>query len=827
MDARLGDYLDDKLQSAADLQTLDSLLDNVKEQQELLKKQLNDARRDHDEAQTKSQQHVSELQAKADAFRKEQSDIDRRLLIVTQSETSDEAVEKFEASMARLRKLDVAAGYVELLKEVEALCSECTSQLGKSDEAALEPYRRLQHLVNALRPLQEAAEGAAPHLLDHIAQRVYALRQTIQRSFSEDLEKTLKKMEWPKVTATVPLAFQKEWEKNVGRLLDLQKPELEGLEHATSHGQLHTDKPVLLPLEVMAKPLEQRFAYHFSGNKQTARLDKPEYFLTHTTDVIANYSEFVQNSLQGLLVQRFRGTDLAFVPAYIDATSAFVTALLPMIRRKLASTASQVTSQPNLLSHLVHEVIAFDTVLHETYAYSPASPSLPWQGLAHYLLDTLGHFPLWLSVERDFALSRYNAIISSTDSHDLDYDSVSSTATKPSKATIRVNDLMETITDRYKPLSSFSQKLRFLIDIQISIFDQFHSRLHSSLEAYMAKTAPIARTLSTVTKEEQEALRGVKGLDYLCRVFGSADYLERAMRDWSDDIFFIELWEELQFRARNRDTISSKLESGLQELQAKTSAALVPSDEINDITQGALFDETASAYQRLRVRSESILTETLTQQLQESLRPYLRTNTWATLSSSSSSTSTSSGLDPCLTTLTSSFSFLSKALGRAPLLRLSRATTSALSSTLLDNLVLRSNFSTAGAAQLSTDVDALSQVLVRFAGSRAVETGLRGLVEAVTLLALPVRSEIQREVPGVQGQGHEDDGASAWEEDATSVQEDGADVGKDRPLGLFEVERMVFRSNESAREALDALGLENMAEGVARQVLERRVEVQG
>lgn len=40
MDARVGDYLDDKLQSAADLQTLDSLLDNVKEQQELLKKQV-------------------------------------------------------------------------------------------------------------------------------------------------------------------------------------------------------------------------------------------------------------------------------------------------------------------------------------------------------------------------------------------------------------------------------------------------------------------------------------------------------------------------------------------------------------------------------------------------------------------------------------------------------------------------------------------------------------------------------------------------------------------------------------------------------------------
>lgn len=40
MDARVQDYLDDKLQSAADLDSLDTLLDNVREQQELLKKQV-------------------------------------------------------------------------------------------------------------------------------------------------------------------------------------------------------------------------------------------------------------------------------------------------------------------------------------------------------------------------------------------------------------------------------------------------------------------------------------------------------------------------------------------------------------------------------------------------------------------------------------------------------------------------------------------------------------------------------------------------------------------------------------------------------------------
>ena len=42
-------------------------------------------------------------------------------MIVTQSETSDDAIQKFDSSMESLRKLDVAQAYMELLTEVENL----------------------------------------------------------------------------------------------------------------------------------------------------------------------------------------------------------------------------------------------------------------------------------------------------------------------------------------------------------------------------------------------------------------------------------------------------------------------------------------------------------------------------------------------------------------------------------------------------------------------------------------------------------------------------------------------------------------------------------
>lgn len=40
MDSRVQDFLDDKLQSAADLESVDALLDNVRAQHHLLKQQV-------------------------------------------------------------------------------------------------------------------------------------------------------------------------------------------------------------------------------------------------------------------------------------------------------------------------------------------------------------------------------------------------------------------------------------------------------------------------------------------------------------------------------------------------------------------------------------------------------------------------------------------------------------------------------------------------------------------------------------------------------------------------------------------------------------------
>ena len=391
------------------------------------------------------------------------------------------------------------------------------------------------------------------------------------------------------------------------------------------------------------------------------------------------------------------------------------------------------------------------------------------------------------------ALSRYQDIIDAPESGEIDYDSVGHSATKPTYAAIRVNDLLETITDRYRALTSFSQKLRFLIDIQITIFDRFHSRLHDSLEAYLTMTSSIARTVQGVSRETQAELQGLGGLERLCRVYGSAEYLEKKMRDWSDDIFFLELWDELQDRARSSAGTNLAGPMSVEAIAERTSSAVGSEEDT-----GALFDETAGAYRRLRVRSENIMQEMLIDSLRDTLRPYSRINPWSSLSSeSNSSWALTAELDATVQQLNEYLSFLSKILAQVALRRIVRQVALTMQAFLWDHVLMRYSFSASGIAQYRRDIEALWETMDRWLGEGQSEMGMRKLKEGLVLLSLPVKSD----------RSNNDGG------------------GETNAPDLSEVEKRIFRSNESGREVLEELGLEVLSESEARNVLERRVEL--
>lgn len=102
-----------------------------------------------------------------------------------------------------------------------------------------------------------------------------------------------------------------------------------------------------------------------------------------------------------MLNQHFKGSNLGLNPLYIDSTSALITAVLPMVRRKVFTLLRQISKQPQLLSHLMHELMSFDTSLRDDWGYGGGQGAEGWKGLTWEVLVKQDWFGTWLQVEKD------------------------------------------------------------------------------------------------------------------------------------------------------------------------------------------------------------------------------------------------------------------------------------------------------------------------------------------------------------------------------------------------------------------------------------------
>lgn len=123
--------------------------------------------------------------------------------------------------------------------------------------------------------------------------------------------------------------------------------------------------------------------------------------MSHIIGLLNTYNNFLALYLQPILTDHFRRSDLALNPTYIDSTSAFITSLLPMVRHKVLTLLPQLAHQPQLLSHLIHELMSFDTTLKDEWAYDGGYGLEAWKGLAWEVLVKRDWFGKWLQVEKD------------------------------------------------------------------------------------------------------------------------------------------------------------------------------------------------------------------------------------------------------------------------------------------------------------------------------------------------------------------------------------------------------------------------------------------
>lgn len=136
--------------------------------------------------------------------------------------------------MEKLRRLDVAKGYVSLILEVNELSEQARKQIQTDPKAALIPYNKLQHLSKSLKIRHEASESAAVHLVDFVEKTKNTLWDEMKNKLAGEFQDVLGKMGWP--TPTVDLNKFPEFQKGFDKLLILQEPYVAvGMPHTRLH----------------------------------------------------------------------------------------------------------------------------------------------------------------------------------------------------------------------------------------------------------------------------------------------------------------------------------------------------------------------------------------------------------------------------------------------------------------------------------------------------------------------------------------------------------------------------------------------------------------
>ncbi|KAG7270952.1 hypothetical protein CRUP_015389, partial [Coryphaenoides rupestris] len=196
-----------------------------------------------------------------------------------------------------------------------------------------------------------------------------------------DFEELLTLLHWPSISPPIQPLAPPANAQEISSQLDLLVSQLMALQTSddlVSEKTLATQlgvpmaPPLSLPIQIMLLPLAKRFRYHFTGNRQTNSLSKPEWYLTQILMWMGNNSAFMDDKIQPIL----------------DRTGANVNA------RKLASDMPRLLYDDALFCHLVDEVLQFEKELRSSHSY-PAS--LP--GLLHIPLEE-ATLQKWLTVER-------------------------------------------------------------------------------------------------------------------------------------------------------------------------------------------------------------------------------------------------------------------------------------------------------------------------------------------------------------------------------------------------------------------------------------------
>ncbi|XP_041977913.1 RAD50-interacting protein 1 [Aricia agestis] len=387
----------------------------------------------------------------------------------------DDFIQRTEPIMGELdkrftamAKLEEVLAYLKSYARIEELCAQMKQC--KDDEQLVVLYGEIKAMCNKYR------NG---HRGTYIKDYTHYWHDILKENLTKHYEEHLKVIKWPLSTSgaensPLPKEVMNKFTNLTRHLFLIQEPEDV---NATLPTDITQDQNPSLPIRILLRPLKKRFAFHFTGSRQTARIDRPEWFLTQTLTWIKDHQAFVKNNVQPVADK--------LQMKHIDAVNEFNTGLIALAAERLHTVLAAYHTQGSkggvdvdaAFAHAVDETLGFHRELI-TVTENEASNILS-------VLTKAETFVQWLAVERKYALAKMDDILDNEQWTEPVAAGVGAAVGAllwvPRGADWFVT-LLKTIEDRYAALPQPGHRLQFL-ELQLELVEEWRVRLTQLLGA--------------------------------------------------------------------------------------------------------------------------------------------------------------------------------------------------------------------------------------------------------------------------------------------------------------------------------------------------------
>ncbi|EZA50309.1 RAD50-interacting protein [Ooceraea biroi] len=558
----------------------------------------------------------------------------------------------------QIGQLDKTLSYLHFIQYIENISDEMETYLSSGDDESM--ITLYTNLTNISCQLQSSA---CHHLVSYTHETLHFWHNLIKKKFSKEYNDLLKMLKWPfcggnvaSLSAPSPEIMTR-FRTLTKYLFHLQLPYpltiyLEDMVKPVVTSVLLTDfAPVSLPINLLSRPLRQRFIYHFTGSKLTNRQDKPEWFFTQILTWIKDHVQWVQKNVQPVA----DSIDLG----HLDTKAEFMRALVQLAVEKLHCELAVVQYDDTLFAHLVDEALGFERELRETLLYPQSEPTTV------FVLTQAQIFLKWINMEKKYATEKMDAVLSSSTA----WERVASPDLDDMKVTECADaflTLLTAISDRYKHLPQPGHRLQFL-ELQLELIDDWRVRLlqllHENYEDPLTSLMP--------------------------NILNTLHYVTAVLEEWGMTVHFL----QLHFFKKQAEAVESATDRGND-----------VSENIGEM-EGTVFDEAVALLQRLEKELINEISDSVALDVKAKSRAY-RTDKWFAMQSSKEIASlsvTPSGC-PVFQELAARLHVLHNALALPLFHQAWKSLASQFDQFLLEEVVLVNHFNNGGGEQLQHDI---------------------------------------------------------------------------------------------------------------------------